>query len=65
MPKIICDVSAAFCCFHQAMIQKLIIIHSNLIFVSLPDESSRKLLKRHILFFGLTDADMRETENAK
>ena len=34
-------------------------------FVSLPDESSRMLLKRRILFFGLTDADMRETENVK
>ena len=31
-------------------------------FVSLPDESSRMLLKRRTLFFGLTDADMRETE---
>ena len=39
------------------------IFHSNLIFVSLPDESSRMLLKRRTLFFGLTDADMRETEN--
>ena len=41
----------------------LCIFHSNLIFVSLPDESSRMLLKRRTLFFGLTDADMRETEN--
>ena len=39
------------------------IFHSNLIFVSLPDESSRMLLKRRTLFFGLTDADMRETDN--
>ena len=31
-------------------------------FVSLPDESSRMLLKRRTLFFGLTDADKRETE---
>ena len=36
------------------------IFHSNLIFVSLPDEGSRTLLKRCILFFGFTDADMRE-----
>ena len=41
----------------------LCIFNSNLIFASLPDESSRMLLKRRILFFGLTDADMRETEN--
>ena len=34
-------------------------------FVSLPDESSRMLLKRRTLFFGLTDADKRETEIVK
>ena len=37
---------------------------ANLIFVSLPDEGSRMLLKRCILFFGFSDADTRVTENA-
>ena len=35
---------------------------ASVIFVSLPDEGSRMLLKRCILFFEFTDA---ETENAK
>ena len=45
-------------------VYSLVHFYSNLIFVSLPDEGSRMLLKRCILFFGFTDADMRVTENA-